>query len=110
MSVIAHLSVTALPAEGTSVGQYVRRAVQILQDSGLRHEVHAMGTEIECGRLDELFRVVQEIDEGLAKLGAERVMIQLKVDNRSDKPTSIEGKVRSALGQAPGRGGPKLGH
>lgn len=101
--VVAHLSVSGLPADGTSVGKYVRTAVEVLKESGLKFEVHAMGTEIECERLSELFRVVEEIDEALVAVGAQRVTLQLKIDDRRDEHVGFEEKVRSALGQAASR-------
>ena len=100
--IIAHLSVSALPADGTSVGRYVRRAVEVLRASGLRFEVHAMGTEIECGTYPELFRVIEAIDDALAEEGGTRVTLQLKIDHRLDKEARLEDKVRSATGPPEG--------
>lgn len=94
--VVAHLSVSALPADGTSVGRYVRRAVEVLRASGLRFEVHAMGTEVECEDLSALLSVVERIDEALVAMGAQRVTIQLKIDDRRDRRTDLASKVRSA--------------
>ena len=93
---LAHVSVTALPADGTSVGRYVRAAVDVLRRSGLRFEVHAMGTEIECERLSQLHKVLEEIDEALVKIGAKRVTLQVKVDDRRDKKAGLADKVKSA--------------
>lgn len=93
---LAHLSVTGLPSDGASVGRYVRRAVEVLRSSGLRHEVHAMGTEIESESLPPILAVVQQIDEALAAMGAQRVTIQLKIDDRRDKRAGLKEKVRSA--------------
>lgn len=97
MKVLAHLSVVGYPSEGASVGRYVRRAVQVLQASGLRHEVHAMGTEIECRRLADLWPLLERIDEALRKDGATRITLQLKVDHRTDRDVGLEQKRRSAL-------------
>lgn len=94
---LAHLSITGLPSDGASVGRYVRRAVEVLRQSGLKHEVHAMGSEIEAERLDEIFDVVRRMDDALAQLGAERITIALKVDHRRDKRADLSSKVRSAL-------------
>lgn len=95
--VIAHLSVTGLPADGTSVGRYVRKAVDVLRSSGLKFEVHAMGTEIECEHLSDLLGVVERIDEALVAAGAERVTIQLKIDDRRDRKMGAKERVSSAL-------------
>lgn len=96
---IAHLSVLGLPSEGASVGGYVRKAVEVLKSSGLKMEVHAMGTEIEAERLDQLFEVVRRIDEALRAMGAERITISLKIDHRMDKSTDLASKVRSVQHQ-----------
>ena len=99
--IAAHLSVSALPAEGTSVGRYVRLAVEVLKRSGLAFEVHAMGTEIECRTLAELFEVVRLIDERLGKEGAGRITLQLKIDHRLDRDVSLADKVKSATKPEP---------
>jgi uncharacterized protein (TIGR00106 family) len=93
--IAAHLSITALPAEGTSVGHWVRRALDVVEASGLKHELHAMGTELEADDLRELLEVVALIDDTLAKQGAKRIMIQLKIDDRPDRRRSLEQKVAS---------------
>jgi uncharacterized protein YqgV (UPF0045/DUF77 family) len=64
MAYIAHLSVSALPSDGASVGAWVRIAVQELRASGLKHKVHAMGTEIEYERPADLWRLLDRIDRG----------------------------------------------
>jgi uncharacterized protein (TIGR00106 family) len=96
---LAHLSVMGLPSDGASVGRYVRKAVEILRSSGLRHEVHAMGSEIEAPRLEQIFEVVRRMDEALGLMGAERVTISLKIDHRRDKQADLASKVRSARSQ-----------
>ncbi|MBI2077637.1 MAG: thiamine-binding protein [Euryarchaeota archaeon] len=105
-AMIAHLSITAPPSDGASAGRYVRRAVEVLYASGLPHEVHARGTEVEFGAPDDRFRVVEAIDPELVKIGAERVTIQLKIDDRRDRAVTRADKVRSATG-APRKPRPK---
>lgn len=90
--IVAHLFVSALPANGTSVGRYVRRAVAVLEKSGIALEVHATGTEIEAPSLRILFAIVEQIDGALVRLGAQRVTIQLKIDDRRDKRSTIASK------------------
>lgn len=94
---LAHLSVMGLPSDGASVGRYVRQGIEVLQASGLKHEVHAMGSEIEAERLEDIFEVVRRMDEVLSAQGAERVTISLKIDHRRDKHADLSSKVRSAL-------------
>lgn len=86
-----------LPSDGASLGRYVRKAVDVLKASGLTHEVHAMGTEMEAEHLEQIVDVVKRMDDALGNLGAERVTISLEVDHRRDKSADLRSKVRSAL-------------
>lgn len=97
MPVLAHLSVVGYPSRGASVGHHVRLAVEVLKNSGLRHDVHAMGTEIEAPSLSHLWPVLERIEDALRREGALRVTFQLKVDHRFDRPTGLAEKRRSAL-------------
>ena len=73
----------------------MRAAVKVLRASGLKDEVHAMGSEIEAERLEEIFDVVRRMDEAIRAEGAERVTISLKIDHRVDREASLASKVRS---------------
>lgn len=76
---------------GTSLSRYVARAVALIQASGLKHEFHAMGTNLE-GDFDAIMDLVKRCDEALVEMGAERVLIRLSLDDRRDKQASIQAK------------------
>jgi uncharacterized protein (TIGR00106 family) len=97
---LANISILGLPSEGASVGRYVRTAVEVLQASGLKHEVHAMGSDVEAERLEDIFKLVQAMDDALLKMGAARVTVSLKIDHRTDKKSSLQGKTQSASRRA----------
>jgi len=54
-----------------------------------------MGTILE-GDLDEILRIIRQMQESVFTAGAVRVSTLIKIDDRRDKPThTMAGKVRS---------------
>jgi uncharacterized protein (TIGR00106 family) len=86
--------------EGTSLSKYVARAVELIRASGLTHEFHAMGTNLE-GDFDAILGLVKRCDEALFELGAKRVLIRLSLDDRRDKPASLASKRASVQSKLP---------
>jgi uncharacterized protein (TIGR00106 family) len=93
MAIMA-ISVTPVGTGSPGVGEYVAEAVRVIERSGLRWELTAMHTLVE-GDLDALLRLVPEIHAAMFARGARRVSTVVKIDDRRDAPSSIEGKVRS---------------
>jgi uncharacterized protein (TIGR00106 family) len=91
--VIADISVAPV-GEGTSVSKYVAKAVSIVRESGLKHEFHSMGTNVE-GSYDEIVQLVKKCSEAVFDMGAQRVLIRMYMDDRRDKPSTIAGKKQS---------------
>ena len=93
---MAHLEITILTLgrSGTSASKYVAEAVKVARASGLKYELTAMGTILE-GDAETLFRVAREMHETPFAMGIERVYSVIKLDDRRDKESTLEGKVRS---------------
>jgi uncharacterized protein (TIGR00106 family) len=77
---------------GLSLSPYVAEAVRIIRESGLRHEFHSMGTNIE-GEWDEVMGVIRRCQERLFEMGAPRVTTTLKISERRDREPSMAAKV-----------------
>ena len=92
--IIAEVSITPLGV-GTSVSRYVKEAVKVLHESGLRAETGGMSTTLEAPDLDTLFKVIKEAEEAEIKAGAQRISIFIKIDDRRDKDASINSKLRA---------------
>lgn len=99
MAILA-ISVTPIGTGSPSVGEYVADAVRVIQQSGLRYRLNAMHTEVE-GELEPLLRLVPRIHAACFARGAKRVSTVIKIDDRRDAPSSIEGKVRSVEERIP---------
>lgn len=92
---IVFLTITPLGTATPSVSHYVAGVEQVLQASGLKSQLTAMGTIIE-GDLDEILRVVRQMHEHPFTQGALRVSTSLRIDDRRDKKEhTIAGKMRS---------------
>lgn len=94
MAVVADVSIAAF-GEGTSLGKYVKRAVEELKASGLRLEAGAMSTTLEANSTLEVFEAIQNAKEAVFAMGAKRVYIVLRIDERRDKKISISTKKKA---------------
>jgi uncharacterized protein (TIGR00106 family) len=79
---------------GVSVSEYIAACERILDDAGLRHQMHAYGTNVE-GEWDEVFAAVKRCHEVVHKMGAPRITTSLKIGTRIDREQSMQDKVDS---------------
>lgn len=79
--------------KGVHVGKWVARAVQVIHDSGLEHEVGPSGTTI-LGEWDQVFACIKKCHEAVAR-DCDRVSSLVKIDLWNFRPGAIRGKVRS---------------
>jgi uncharacterized protein (TIGR00106 family) len=91
---VVFLTITPIGTATPSVSRYVAGVEAILRQSGLTSQLTAMGTIIE-GDLDEILKVIRRMHEHPFTQGAVRVSTFVKIDDRRDKPHTIEGKMRS---------------
>jgi uncharacterized protein (TIGR00106 family) len=76
---IAEVQVIPRPA-GTADNRYkhVDAAIAVIQASGLRYEVHAMGTVVE-GPPEKIWPLLQAVHQATLEAGAERTLSIIKV-------------------------------
>ena len=79
--------------KGESVGEYVARSLEIVENSGLDYRLHAMGTVIE-GEWIQVFDVVRRCYEAMS-VDCDRVTCSIKVDARKGASGRLASKVRS---------------
>lgn len=78
--------------KGEHVGKWVARAVAVIRDSGLEHELGPSGTTI-LGEWDEVFACIKRCHEVVGK-DAARVSSLIKVDQWDHTSGAIRAKVR----------------
>ena len=94
---MAMIEISVLPV-GTptpSVSRYVAGAVKILQNEpDIKYELTAMGTIIEGDR-ERLLTLASRMHQSAFDAGVMRVVTTIKIDERLDKPLTINGKINA---------------
>ena len=93
---VVEVSIIPLGIPGTSLSAHVARVLKVLQQSSLNYELTAMGTIIS-GDVDEILQVLRKMHESCFSTEVTRVLTQIKIDDRRDKPASPEQKIRSVM-------------
>ncbi len=93
MNAIAEFSVIPLGV-GVSLSPYVAECKKVLQERGIKHLLHANGTNIEGG-WDELMGAIKECQTRLHKMGVPRVQTSIKIATRIDREQTMAEKVES---------------
>jgi uncharacterized protein (TIGR00106 family) len=79
--------------KGESVSEYVKRNLEIIDESGLPYKLGPMGTCLE-GEYDEVMAVVKKcFDRMSADCG--RVACQIKIDYRAGHSGRLDAKVQT---------------
>ncbi|HTV47731.1 MAG TPA: MTH1187 family thiamine-binding protein [Phycisphaerae bacterium] len=79
---------------GVSVSEYIAACQGVLSEAGLKHHLHAWGTNIE-GPWDAVFEAIKKCHEVVHAMGAPRIVSTVKIGTRTDRAQSLEDKVRS---------------
>ena len=80
--------------KGESLGSTVAEAFEVIEQSGLPHELHSMGTNIE-GEWDEVMTVIKACRDRMLER-VNRVSISIKIDDRKAAKDRLAHKVASA--------------
>jgi uncharacterized protein (TIGR00106 family) len=92
MRALAEIQVIPLGV-GVSVRKQVRRAQELIRESGLVVQEHSYGTNVE-GELQTILDVIRKIHEVLHAEGTPRLATAIKLGTRTDKEPSLEAKLR----------------
>jgi len=79
--------------KGESVGKYVARSLDIIDQSGVEYRLNPMGTVLE-GEWDDVFRVVRQCYERMKK-DCNRISCSIKIDYRKGHKGRLSSKVAS---------------
>lgn len=95
MKVIMDLCVVPLGV-GVSVSKYIVACHEVLEEVGLKSQLHAYGTNIE-GEWDEVMDAVKKCHERVHEMGAPRITTTIKLGTRTDREQGMDDKVKSVL-------------
>ncbi len=93
MNVIAEVTFTPIGTESPSLSRYVAAGLAVLAaHPEVRYQLTPMSTILE-GERAAVLAAVEAMNEAIFAAGVPRVGTQLKIDERRDKPASMEHKV-----------------
>ena len=92
MKAVAEIQVVPI-GESVSVRAQVRRAQDLIRESGLIVQEHAFGTNVE-GELRTILDVIAQIHETLHEEGVARLSSSIKIGTRTDKQPDLASKLR----------------
>jgi len=74
------ISIQIIPKtkNGESVIPYVDEAIKVIDESGVKYEVHPLETTME-GEFTELMRVIKKMNERMIEMGSSNVISQVKI-------------------------------
>ncbi len=88
------ISVVPIGTGTPSLSDYVAGVIRFLEQAGVEYELGPMGTVV-VGEPDRLFEIARQMHEQPFLMGAQRVATTVKVDDRRDRPLTIQGKVQA---------------
>jgi uncharacterized protein (TIGR00106 family) len=91
MKALAEIQVIPIGV-GVSVRKEVKRAHELIRTSGLDVQLHAYGTNVE-GDLDTILATIKRVHEILHAEGIPRLSTSIKIGTRTDKESSLKGKI-----------------
>ena len=93
MHVIADICIIPMGV-GVSVSREVAACERAFAEAGLQTKLHAYGTNVE-GEWDAVFAAVKRCHQVLHEAGVPRISTNMRFGTRTDRPQSMEDKVRS---------------
>jgi len=94
LKVLAVIRVIPVGTGSPSIGDYVREAVEIIKNRGIKYQVTPFGTAIEASSIPEVATLINEIIVRMRVLGVFRIAVDVSFDIRFDKELSLEYKVK----------------
>ena len=97
LTIIAEISIFPI-GEETSLSPYVKKAVEAIRSvDGLKLQVTPMCTILEATDLEQILEAFKRAHKAVIEAGAKRIVAHLKMDDRLDKPRSMEDKVKAVV-------------
>lgn len=91
---VVQVSVVPVGTSTASISLHVAHCLDVLETTGLRYELAPMGTVVE-GDLREVLEAVAKMHEGTFGDDVARVLTTVIIDDRRDKPLTMEGKLKA---------------
>lgn len=92
---VIEISVIPIGSKTSSVSNYISRALKELEGvKNIKYQLTPMGTVIE-GDLDKILDMAIKMHKAVFNKNIKRVVTIMKIDERTDKKLTMEGKIKS---------------
>lgn len=91
---LAEISVIPIGTGTSSIGDWIAKAVRVLQKEDVQYELTSVGTLIE-GTPSNGFNLAKKVHEATFAKGIRRVITTIIIDDRRDKEVTMRSKVAS---------------
>jgi len=89
--------IRAIPiGSGTSQSEHIKAVYDMLDEEKIRYIPGPMSTAVEVDSLDDLFDIIELLNQLLADRGVQRILTSVNIDYRLDKEISMESKLKAA--------------
>ncbi len=93
--VVAEISIVPVGTADAGVSKYVAASLEVLEGrKDLTYRLTPMGTIIQ-GPLTEVLDAIRTMHEIPFSKGALRVVTEIRIDDRRDRPVTMAGKIES---------------
>ncbi len=94
---IVEVTIVPLGTSSPSISSYVAACHKVLAGAdGIEYQLTPMSTIIE-GNLERIIEIIKQLHEVPFSAGALRVSTTIRIDDRRDKPITMEGKLQSVM-------------
>lgn len=93
MKVLADICIVPIGV-GVSLSPYIAECERIFRKAGLKTVLHAYGTNVE-GEWDEVMEALKACHQAVHAMGAPRISTTIRLGTRSDRPQTLEEKIKS---------------
>ena len=92
----AEISIAPIGTSDTSMGKEIAAAYDAIRNiKNLKVTLTPMSTQIESDNLDDIFQAIRVAHNSAKSAGAKRIISTIRIDERLDKPNSLDEKVQS---------------
>ena len=96
-TVIAEISIAPIGTSDTSMGKEIAAAYNAIRNIRNLKKVTLtpMSTQVESDSLDGIFEAIRAAHNSAKSVGAKRVISTIRIDERLDKPNTLDEKIQS---------------
>ncbi|MGC8647750.1 MAG: MTH1187 family thiamine-binding protein [Candidatus Micrarchaeia archaeon] len=95
MPILVDLSIIPIATKSASASKYVKKALEIIKRNKLKFYAAPSMTTIEVGSFSELSKLLEQLYSEILGKDVKRMETILKIDVRTDKPNTIENKLKA---------------